>query len=155
MARVCIALLTIVLLVVTGCGTAGPPMGQVSGSVTLDGKPMTNRLVVFVPKAGGQTSTATTNSEGKYELIGASTKGALIGLHTVSISSVKEAAAAAVDFSQMPSDSAQYASQGDPAAYKKAAEFKEVIPARYNIKSELVEEVKAGKNTIDFDLKSK
>ena len=130
-------------------------MGQVSGIVTIDGKPMANRMVVFVPKAGGQTSTATTNSEGKYELLGASTKGALIGLHTVSISSVREATAAAVDYSQMPSDSAEYASQGDPAAYKKAAEFKEVIPVRYNTKSELVEEVKSGKNTIDFDLKSK
>jgi hypothetical protein len=155
MAKFCTALLAIITLVVAGCGTSGPPMGQVTGTVTLDGKPMPNRMVVFVPKAGGQTSTATTNSEGRYELIGASTKGALIGLHTVSITSVREAAAAAVDMSQMPSDSPQYAAQGDPAAYKKVAEFKEVIPARYNTKTELVEEVKAGKNTIDFDLKSK
>jgi hypothetical protein len=138
-----------------GCGSSGPPMGTVSGVVTLDGKPMPKMMVVFVPKEGGQTSTATTNSDGKYELLGASSKGALIGLHTVSITTVKEPVTEAVDFSQLPSDSPQYGQQSDAAMYKKAAEFKELVPARYNTKSELVEEVKAGSNTINFDLKTK
>jgi hypothetical protein len=139
----------------SGCGESGPPMGTVTGTVTLDDKPMPNLMVVFVPKAGGQTSTATTNSEGKYELLGANSKGALVGLHTVSITTVREAAAPGPDFSNIPSDSADYAKQGDPSQYAKAAQWKELIPEKYNAKTELVEEVKAGANTIDLILKSK
>ncbi len=142
-------------LCLSGCGESGPPLGKVTGTVTLDGKPMPKIMVVFVPKDGGQTSTATTKSDGTYELLGASSKGALIGLHKVSLTTVREAEAAGPDFSQLPSDHPDYAKQGDPSQYKKAAQFKELIPEKYNTKSELVEEVKAGSNTINFELTSK
>lgn len=141
-------------LFLAGCGEAGPPLGTVSGTVMLDGKAMPNMMVVFTPKAGGQNSTAKTNSEGKYELVGATSKGALIGLHTVSITTLAETSAAVAP-TEMSSDSAEYAAQGDPSQYKKAAQFKELVPERYNTKSELIEEVKSGANTINFDLKSK
>ena len=150
------ALLLIALILTTaGCGESGPAMGKVTGTVTVDGKVPPKLMIVFVPKDGGQTSTATTNSEGKYELLGSSTKGAVVGLHTVSITTVREATAATTDFANLPSDSPEYAAQGDPSQYKAAAQWKELLPERYNTNSELVEEVKAGQNEINFDLKTK
>ncbi len=137
-----------------GCGAGGPPMGKVKGTVKLDGKPMPKLMVTFIPKSGGQTSTGVTNSDGVYELLGTNSKGALVGLHTVSITTMLDPAVSVP--TDMPSDSDAYANQGSPAQYTKAAvQNREKIPARYNTQTELAEEVKSGSQTIDFDLKSK
>lgn len=155
MTRALIFSWVVLLLSISGCGDSGPAMGKVTGTVKLDGKPTPKLMVVFVPKEGGETSQAITNSDGVYELLGKVKKGALLGLHTVSITTVREPSAAAQASTEMSSDSAAYANQSDPAQYVRAAQFKELVPAKYNSKSELVEEVAAGDNVIDFDLKTK
>ena len=38
-------------LLVGGCGDGGPPMGKVSGTVTLDGQPLAGAEVEFAPQA--------------------------------------------------------------------------------------------------------
>ena len=136
-------------LACVGCGESGPPLGTVSGVVTMDGEPLANALVTFTPEAGGRGSIGKTDAGGKYELAFVDGKGALIGNHKVSVTTIKEAAAV----TEMSSDSPEYANQGSSADYDKA-ETKEPIPEKYNTKTELTFDVKAGSNTYDIPLES-
>ncbi len=123
------------LMLSVGCGGSGasdqPDLGQVSGVVKMDGQPLANVTVASSP-AQGRPSSAKTDTEGNYELgyIG-DAKGAVIGAHTVSIST--------------PQD----------APTPPGTTYKDPVPAKYNTKTTLKEEVKAGDNTINFDLESK
>ncbi|MCA9081516.1 MAG: carboxypeptidase regulatory-like domain-containing protein, partial [Planctomycetaceae bacterium] len=82
------------MLVAAGCGggvSDAPDLGVVSGTVTFDGQPLEGAQVIFVPdsKQGttGPSSNATTDSSGKFELIGSGGKpGAVIGKHVVTVS---------------------------------------------------------------------
>jgi hypothetical protein len=114
-----------VLLLVGGCSRSDlPSLGAVSGTVTLDGKPLKQASVTFRP-AKNRASRGRTDGEGHYELLySPGNRGAKIGNHTIIISVRTEL---------------------DPA---------ERIPAKYNSQTTLTHEVKEGKNVIDFDLKS-
>ena len=118
-----------------GCGGGGasdqPDLGNVSGVVTMDGQPLANVTISFSPSQG-RPSIGKTDAAGKYELgyLG-DTKGAVIGAHTVSISTPQE------------------------APTPPGTTYKDPVPAKYNAKTTLKEEVKAGDNTINFDLVSK
>ncbi|MCH9655664.1 MAG: carboxypeptidase-like regulatory domain-containing protein [Planctomycetes bacterium] len=120
------------LMFSVGCGGSGasdqPDLGTVSGVVKMDGQPLANVTVSFSP-AQGRPSNGKTDTEGNYNLgyIG-DTKGAVIGAHTVSISTPQE------------------------APTPPGTTYKDPIPAKYNVKTTLKEEVKAGDNTINFDL---
>ncbi|MBI1247854.1 carboxypeptidase regulatory-like domain-containing protein [bacterium] len=108
-------------------------LGHVTGTVTLDGKPSPNVQVTFAPQ-DGRPSMGVTDESGRYELIYIrATKGAVPGEHSVSIASIPP--------------------EQDPGA--KVPVFKDPIPPRYNLRSELKEVVVKGPNTIDFQLKSK
>ena len=117
-----------------GCGEGAPDdrpdLGLVQGSVTMGGKPLSGAMVTFSPEKG-RPSAATTDSSGKYELtyVG-DTKGAKLGPHKVSITTVQE-------------------DSGEEGA---ATEAKEPIPAKYNVATTLTAEVKDGPNTFDFKL---
>jgi DNA-directed RNA polymerase subunit RPC12/RpoP len=73
-------------------GPITPDLGEVRGTVTLDGKPLAYAMVQFHPDSGLETgsrigsSAATTNSEGEYRLayVG-DVYGAAIGKHRVTI----------------------------------------------------------------------
>mgnify|MGYP001245889079 FL=1 len=146
------AVCSVALIAIAGCDS-GPPTGDVTGTVTMDGKPLTNAIVSFVPQSGGQTAIGKTDSAGKYELYRRGERGALLGTHTVVITTVQEPVAAAPS---MSSDSEEYlkqASGGNPSDYNQAI-VKEPIPARYNKQSTLTMEVSKGKNTIDLELTS-
>ena len=140
---------SLVCLACIGCGPDGPDLGTVSGKVTMDGQPLTNGLITFEPEAGGRASIGKTDSSGQYTLIWAEQKGAVIGSHRVSVTTITEAEAV----EEMGSDSDAYAQQamGDTSAYDQA-EVTEPIPARYNVSTELVEEVTSGANTINLEL---
>ncbi|QDU06987.1 hypothetical protein [Gimesia aquarii] len=114
-----------------GAGSDQPKLGTVSGVVTMDGQPLADVIVTFDPSQG-RPSNGKTNGEGKYELgYLRDTKGAVIGSHTVSITTPQEA----------------------PTPPGKT--YKDPIPAKYNSKTTLKEEVKEGDNTINFELVSK
>jgi hypothetical protein len=116
-----------------------PPLAPVSGTVTLDGKPLKLAIVKFMPvtegAAGnegfkrGATSFGFTDADGKYTLTyanadGKPVLGALIGKHQVQIQ------------------------LSDPAGAQ-------LIPARYStFQSELMVDVAKGKGPTDFPLKS-
>jgi len=147
------AVCCLVCLVVVGCGPGGPELGTVTGKVTLDGRPVTNGLVTFTPQAKGGASVGKTDASGQYELLCLDRKGALIGQHKVTVTTLQEAAAV----TEMRSDSPEYAKQAasatDQSAYD-SAKVVEPIPARYNTNTELTKEVKSGSNVIDLELKS-
>lgn len=126
------------LLSLCGClgGSAEPlpDLGEVTGVVTLDGQPLENAQVIFEPKqigekGRGRASNATTGADGSYTLsFNADADGASLGSHKVMIL-------------KMPDD------PSEPG--------KQMLPAKYNEKTELTAEVKAGANSINFDLKTK
>lgn len=125
---------SIACIALAGCG--GPAgVGAVSGTVTLEGKPLASAVVKFAPKDGGAPSRAITDESGRYALrYTRSYSGAVVGEHVVSISTY----AAAI-----------------PDAEPAKPEVPEKVPAKYNANSELVVTVKSGSNTLDFPLDSK
>ena len=54
----------------TGCGGSGPKLVQVEGTVTLDGKPLANKSLMFTPIDGteGNGAGGSSDAEGKYTL---------------------------------------------------------------------------------------
>lgn len=117
-------LLALALFISIGCGGSDTPeLGFVTGTVTMDGKPLPGVMIAFMP-ASGRPSTANVDQDGKYELFYTrNSAGTKVGANTVTF--------------QWPTGAT------GPS-----------IAARYAEKSELKVDVKAGKNTFDFDLKS-
>ena len=141
-----LVVLGISILFQPGCGSPSdqPALGQVTGTITLDGKPLSGTAVVFQPESG-RPARGTTDAEGKYELTYIrQTKGAKVGVNRVEIAPSEDGEA---EESETPDD------ESSPAP-KQAKSKKPKIPARYNVKSELKADVKAGKNTFDFNLES-
>ena len=121
-------------LAVAGCGGSGPT--SVSGVVKLDGAPLEGAGVTFTPIAGGEIggSSGRTDAEGRYTLrtILKDKPGAAVGSHQVAISLYKE----------NPNNQDQAGS--------------ELVPQRYNQKTELKFDVPAGgTDQANFDLKKK
>jgi hypothetical protein len=133
MKRLGLAVLVVVALAVCpGCGPAGdiPDLGQVTGTVTLDGKPLAGARVLFEPQGGGAMSNGMTDSSGKYEMwYTADVKGAALGKHVVRI-------------------------ETPPNPDPETGETPPALPAKYNTESTLTADVKAGDNTVNFELTS-
>ncbi|MCH5372786.1 MAG: carboxypeptidase-like regulatory domain-containing protein [Planctomycetes bacterium] len=147
------AVCSFVCLASAGCGPKGPELGTVTGQVTMDGQPLANVLVTFVPEQGGRAATGTTDADGRYQLMYIDRLGALPGKHRVSVKTLPKTTAASTG--KMSEEEYEKAAAGamDPSAYDQA-KVEEPIPARYNTETELVEEVKAGENVIDLKLTS-
>ena len=128
--------LGVTLLMTLGCGgaTDQPDLGDVSGTVTLDGKPLPDATITFQP-ADGRPSFGKTDSSGKYTLqYTVNASGAKIGKHSVIITTA-------------------YSIEGDDGESK---EIPEKLPAKYSTsETELTADVKAGPNTFDYNLSSK
>lgn len=126
----------ILSLCLIGCsGDADTPdLGQVSGKVTLDEKPLPKANVTFMPEdGGGRGATGTTNDSGVYELkYSPDAYGAIPGKYKVTISTKGTTTDA----------------EGNDVAVP------ETVPMEYNVQTTLSREVKAGDNTFDFPLKS-
>jgi|SRR5947209_409262 len=60
------------LLLLGGCHSADPSLVPVSGTVALDGQPLANATVTFIPKDGtpGFGGVGRTDAAGKYKLLG-------------------------------------------------------------------------------------
>lgn len=78
-----------------GCGGSKFDFASVSGQILLDGKPVENARVVFMPTASGKDgeagpySNGETDEQGRYKLESAtekSTKGAVVGFHRIIVS---------------------------------------------------------------------
>jgi hypothetical protein len=125
MIRVLKVLVTVVGFVVAGCGPEFP-LAEVSGKVTVNGKPLPEGTVLFVPQAG-PAGVSDLGEDGSYKMQSRKPgDGALIGIHKVAI---------------MP-----------PFRPKLANAPK--VPSKYRDPSTsgLTAEVKKGENHLDFDL---
>lgn len=125
----------LLLLIEAGCSRRPkdqPTLGEVSGTVTLDGEPLTNAIIHFIP-SGGRESVAILDNKGNY-VLGYLPKvpGAKIGNHKVVIKTY---------FNDEASPEAMF--------------NRERIPNRYNTETTLTAEVKAGKNEHNFTLTTK
>jgi hypothetical protein len=127
------------VLVVTGCESKKYSLVDVSGKVTLDGKPVPGAVVNFQPQARegrspGPGSTGRCDAEGQFQLSTIRDEpGVVVGIHNVRI------------FSYSPESPAVSDTDTEPR--------KEIIPDRYNYASELTFEVPAsGTDTADFEL---
>lgn len=125
----------VVLLLSAGCGPSGPEIAYVTGKVTMDGKPLANASVVFIPE-NGRPAGAATDADGNYVLnFAQGRRGAIPGKNTIRIMT-----------------------QRDPTPGENGTAIpgsKETVPAKYNTNStlEFVVEPKK-KNVANFDLQS-
>ena len=121
-----ISLVAVLILTAAGCKDA--TVGQVEGTVTLDGAPVVAARVRFTAEVGFAPY-GETDENGHYVLI---EPGAVVGNNRVTISTRRF--------------------RRDPKGF--AANVPEKVPAKYNTETELIREVVPGNQTIDFDLKS-
>jgi len=140
--------LSALLLSLPGClgPNDQPELGHVTGTITLDGKPLSGVEVVFQPD-NGRPARAATDAEGKYELrYVRDTLGTKIGHNRIEIAPNEEGE------DEEPIESTT--EDGEPVILQPLTPGKPVVPARYNTKSELEADVQPGENTFDFDLVS-
>lgn len=79
------AVIAVTTLVVMGCGPTAPQVVEVTGTVTLDGKPLDRIQVEFWPEVSGPTSYGLTDDQGRFTLASqdGAKKGAVVGKHKV------------------------------------------------------------------------
>lgn len=126
-------------LFLMGCGSGGPTMGRVSGTVTVDGKPLSKGTIAFISTDAQRPNATGTITDGSYTLQTTEPgDGAVVGEYKVGISDVDSAAL-------------NTAMPGMPAPVQKSA-----IPKTYQDgnTSGLTAKVESGSNTKNFDLKS-
>ena len=123
------------LVLAVGCSSSGPEIARVEGRVLMDGKPLPNATVVFVPE-NGRPAGATTDENGHYVLnFAQGRKGAIPGTNMVRILTMRDAG----------QDENGQSIPGSP----------ETVPARYNTETTLEFNVEPKKNNIaNFELKS-
>lgn len=111
-----------------GCSSSGgPELARVTGSIKLDGTPLPEASVTFVPESG-RPSFGVTDSDGRFDLMYTNDKrGAMPGEHTIRVST------------HHPGDQ-ESGTRAQP----------ERIPASYNTASTLKKRVEPGSNDIEI-----
>lgn len=139
MKRYCFLIMAVASVLLVGCDAAeGPDVADVNGYIKMDGEPLANAKVQFVPQdaAVGRPSWGKTDAEGYYALQYSSSKsGAMLGEHIVRISTGGSA-------------------EEDEYGNLVSGPSPETVPAKYNVKSTLSRTVDPGENEINFELDS-
>jgi hypothetical protein len=140
-----IRLIAVVVIAVTlspGCGKNPHRLAPVSGKVTMNGNPLANAWVAFLPdtKPGhtaSPTSRGKTDAQGRYTLATwENASGAVVGTSKVRISTME--------------------STGGSEGEGGIVIARETVPERYNARTELTFEVpEEGTDAANFNLKSK
>ncbi|MCY3004533.1 MAG: hypothetical protein NTV29_00990 [Planctomycetota bacterium] len=80
-------LLTSIGIALTGCGSGGPSLVQVTGSVTVDGKPANGATLIFHPtgKEMKLIPAATSDENGKFQLATSAKVGVPVGAYDVTV----------------------------------------------------------------------
>jgi len=127
------ALIAISLLAIVGCGDSRGDLAPARGNVKLDGQPLADALVEFVPQDGkGVVSLGRTDKSGNYSMMASRTAvGATRGANRVRITTFEIL---------------------DDGGKQKVVP--ERLPTKYNSASELTVTVKPRRNTFDFELSS-
>ena len=89
-AAVKLAVAFVLLAVTIGCG-GDDRVATVRGTVTLDGEPVGDASVTFMPKEGGRPAFGMTDADGAYELTTfKEADGAMVGNHLVTVTAFEE-----------------------------------------------------------------
>lgn len=139
-----ISLLSLIMLSTIGCGSSEFDMAPVSGVVTLDGEPVADARIIFSPQrtgkealSAGPASDGTTDETGRFTLATSieGTTGAVVGAHTVTIST--------------------YLAESDRSKDTYKVVRDEEVPAKYNKPGALTFDVPSdGTKQADFKLES-
>lgn len=125
----CGCLLAVAALV-TGC-SKGPPMGEVTGTITVDGKPAKIGSITFIPIDGKAVTTGAAIKEGEYTA-------------EVPVGKVK----VEIRVSKVTGEKKLYDTPNSPVQ----AITNEALPPKFNDRTEIELDVKAGTNKKDYDL---
>lgn len=141
--------LTLVLLA-AGCG--GPQRATVEGVVTLDGKPLADVEVQFIPEAGqrgGESpASAYTDEAGHYRIEAGGSGGVCVGPNRVCVNDAKL---------MMPGGGTD-PNDGTPGAVPKTGPRRSRVPEIYSDATRnpyRAVAIRPGVQTVDFDLKLK
>ena len=134
------ALLTVLVVLsigLSGCGGSdGPQRGAVGGKITLDGEPVPEGAITFLPIAPNKGPAAGgAFKDGQYDVSAAN--GPVAGKNRVEISASRKTGR------QVPGPMGGMVDERES-----------IIPEQYNKSSTLEIDVQPGKNVFDFDLKS-
>jgi hypothetical protein len=132
--------LPLALVGLSACADSGPELAEVAGSVQLDGRPLEEGSIQFIPVEGTKGPGAGgIVANGKYRI--ARAKGVTVGRNRVELRGFRTTGRKVQD------------PTGPPGAL--AEERVQAFPAEYNDRSTVVKDIQAGSNTIDFDVYSK
>lgn len=136
----CVCILCVgVLLAEPGCSKDGANNGAIQGEVKLDGKPLEQGTIRFLPAQGVKGAIAATEIvKGKYQFTGKA--GPAVGMNRVEINGVRK--------------TGRVIKKVFPQ-HGTTEETVEAIAPRFNSKSTLTFEIKPGDNTADFEVTSK
>ncbi len=115
-----------------GC-SKGPPMGEVTGTITVNGELAPAGAISFFPLGGKGGTAGTSIEDGKYTA-------------QVPVGKVK----VEIRVSKVVGRKKLYNTPNSPIQ----PIMQEVLPAKYNNQTELVLEVQSGTNQKDYDLKT-
>jgi hypothetical protein len=121
-------LLLSALPLLNACGTS---TGTVTGSITIDGEPLSSGVISFVPAEGSGTPTTSNVAGGKYELTTSTGKKFVQISAPIVVGKRKEYEAPDAPLVEITD---------------------ERLPPKYNSQTELTFEVKPGRNSNDFAL---
>lgn len=124
-------------LIVCGCSHSGTH-GDVQGTVTLDGRPVSAGSIRFRPAPGDKPTAGTTIKDGAYRA-------------RVPVGKVRVEISAPNLSAQKPLPANSSESLGGDVNYVMPTDL---IPLQYNAQSTLTLDVEPGANSKDFDLKS-
>jgi len=128
---------TLCVFLFSGCNSEDSNRASVSGTVSFNGEPLSDGSIVFIPHGGnGGPSAGGTIRNGKYSI--PNKKGPVVGMNRVEISSVRE--------------TGRMVTVGSGPGATEMAERIQFVPTRYNEDSQLIEDLKPGRNEIDFAL---
>jgi len=82
-----VAVTAVALIILGGCGTGGPDLAPLSGTVSLDGRPLEQGLVQFVPETGTGPAAVGSITGGRFVAETAGRSGARPGRYRVRIES--------------------------------------------------------------------
>ena len=141
-----------------------PPTHSVSGVVTIDGQPIADAIVSFLPDDGQNPANGSTDASGRYELTSFTRgDGAMEGSFRVTIVKYEKEgedkpAVSAEKPAAAEAESEETGNEGYVPAGMVVSQYdegpKNLLPKQYSDQQEtpLTAEVKADRNSIDFDL---
>jgi hypothetical protein len=142
----------VLALTLSGCG--GPRLGKVTGRVTVDGRPVTEGVVMFFP-ADGPAAVGSIRPDGSYVLTTFRNEdGAVLGKHRVSIHATRVGAGYLAAPKNIDDEIELSRKRAGTSKVLVAGAVTWLVPEKYSLpeSSGLTAEVMSASNSIDFNI---